>query len=188
MGDTGAFTGEVSGTMLYNFGARYVILGHSERRAQGETNVDVNQKIKSVLAAGLYPILCVGESVRDAEHGYFNLVKDQLSECLHGLTKNWLRKLIIAYEPVWAISSTPGRRDATAEDSYEMAIFIRRVLADKWGRDAAQTRIIYGGSASDRDAEEFLSRGGVDGLLVGRASLSPEKFVKIVAICEALKS
>lgn len=186
-GDVGAFTGEVSTEMLYNLGARYVILGHSERRSL-EDNTVINNKIKSALLAGLRPVLCVGENIRDEEHGYFNFVKEQLEECLRGMPKNSIGKLIIAYEPVWAISSTPGRRDATPADSNEMAIFIRKVITDKFGKDAAKIRILYGGSASDRDAEEFLRHGGVDGLLVGRASLSAEKFSTIVKICEASRS
>lgn len=187
LGDTGAFTGEVSSEMLYLSGARYVILGHSERRARGETDTDINKKIKSALGSGLRPILCVGENMRDEEHGYFNLVKEQLEASLQGISKNSLKNIAIAYEPVWAISSTPGRRDATPEDSSEMAIFIRKVLSDKFGREASRVRIIYGGSVNDRDAEGFLVRGGVDGLLVGRASLSAEKFAKIIKTCEALK-
>ncbi len=182
-GDTGAFTGEISAEMLYELGARYVILGHSERRSL-EDNTIVNKKIKSALAAGLRPILCVGEKVRDTEHSYFNFVKKQIAEGLDGMPKNLIGKLLVAYEPVWAISSTPGRRDATPEDSNEMAIFIRKIMADKFGRDATKIKILYGGSANDRDAEEFLAKGGVDGLLVGRASLSAEKFSKIIRIAE----
>src|SRR3989344_4520029 len=134
-GDTGAFTGEVSSAMLYELGVRYVILGHSERRARGENNDDINKKIKSALSAGLQPILCVGENIRDEEHGYFKIVQEQVENCLAGISKNFMAKIIIAYEPVWAISTTPppagGRWDATAEDSHEMAIFIRKVLADR---------------------------------------------------------
>ena len=185
-GDTGAFTGEISADMLYNLGIRYAILGHSERRSL-EDNVVINKKVKSALSAGLRPILCVGESARDADHGYFNLVKEQLIGCLRGVSKNSVGKVIIAYEPVWAISSTPGRRDALPEDSHEMSIFIRKVLSDQFGRDASGVKIIYGGSANERDAAEFLSRGGVDGLLVGRASLSTEKFSKIIKIAEKIK-
>lgn len=184
--DTGAFTGEVSSAMLYELGVRYVILGHSERRARGENNEDINKKIKNAVMAGLRPVLCVGENIRDEEHGYFNFVKEQLEECLRGIPKTSIGKLTIAYEPVWAISSTPGRRDATAADSNEMVIFIRKIITDKFGRDAAKIKILYGGSASDRDAAEFLTHGGVDGLLVGRASLTPEKFVKIIKIAETI--
>src|SRR3989344_4281864 len=145
-GEIGAFTGQTSSEMLYEAGARYVILGHSEMRALGESNLAVNKKIKSALASGLRPVLCVGENERDLNHGYFSLVKVQLEECLAGISKNSISKIIIAYEPVWALSSTPGRKDATADDSREMAIFIRKILSDKFGKDASKVRIIYGGS------------------------------------------
>ena len=185
-GEVGAFTGEISADMLYDIGARYVIVGHSERRAMGENNNDINKKIKSALSAGLRPILCVGEGMRDENHGYFNLVRIQLEECLLGISKNSISKIIIAYEPVWAISSTPNRKDATSDDSREMAIFIRKILSDKFGSEASGIRIIYGGSVNEKDAEDFLKNGGVNGLLPGKASLNPEKFSKIVKICEAL--
>jgi triosephosphate isomerase len=185
-GDVGAFTGEISAEMLYNIGARYVILGHSEARMLGENNNDINKKIKSALAAGLRPILCVGEKARDADHSYFNLVKTQIEECLAGISKNLINKIIVAYEPVWAISSTVDRRDATADDSREMAIFIRKILFDKFGTETSHVRVIYGGSVNEKDASEFLKYGGVDGLLPGRASLDAKKFLKIIKICETL--
>lgn len=191
-GETGAFTGEVSAEMLYNAGVKYVILGHSERRAMlarlggGDTNEIINKKIKASLSAGLTPILCAGENVRDVDHGYFNLVKKQLQECLVGISKNSISKIIIAYEPVWAISSTLDRKDATPIDSLEMAIFIRKVLSDKFGEEAIRVRIIYGGSVNEKSAEDFLKNGGVDGLLVGKASLDVKKFVEIINIAENL--
>ena len=185
-GETGAFTGEISGEMLYGLGVRYVILGHSERRTLGENNETINKKIKSSLASGLRPILCVGENLRDENHGYFNLVKTQLEECLVGVSRNLVSKIIIAYEPIWAISSTADRRDATPEDSKEMAIFIRKILSDKFGGESAKIKIIYGGSANEKDAESFLRNGGVDGLLPGRASLNAEKFLQIVKIAEKI--
>ena len=181
---SGAFTGRISGEMLYNIGARYVILGHSERRARGEGNNNINKKIKASLSAGLRPILCVGEDMRDESHSYFNLIKTQIEECLFGVSRNLISKIIIAYEPVWAISTTLNRKDATANDSREMVIFIRKILSDKFGADASKMRIIYGGSVNEKDSPEFLKNGGVDGLLVGRASLSAEKFVEIIKICE----
>lgn len=184
-GDVGAFTGEVSTEMLYELGARYVILGHSERSGV-EDRLIVNKKLKSALASGLTPILCVGEYSRDEEHSYFNFVKEMLETSLGGVSKNSIGKIIIAYEPVWAISSTPNRRDATPEDSHEMAIFIRKILADKFGKESAKIKILYGGSANERDAGEFISRGGVDGFLVGRASLSAEKFSTIVNIVDKI--
>jgi triosephosphate isomerase len=185
-GDTGAFTGEVSAEMLYNDGIRYVILGHSERRAMGESNREINGKVKGALVAGLCPILCVGERARGESHDYFNLVQSQLKESLSGVSRNSISKITIAYEPVWAISTTANRKDATPEDSREMAVFIRKVLFDKWGGSASKTRILYGGSVSEKSAEDFLKDGGVDGLLVGRASLDAKKFGEIVKICEAL--
>ena len=185
-GDIGAFTGEISAPMFYSLGVRYVILGHSERRALGENNDDVNKKIKSALPAGLRPILCVGESFRDPDHNYFNLIKTQLEEGLAGISKNSISKIIIAYEPVWAISTTIDRKDATPDDSREMAIFIRKILFDKFGKEASQTRMLYGGSVNEKISEDFLKNGGVDGLLVGRASLDVKKFTRIIKICEAL--
>jgi triosephosphate isomerase (TIM) len=183
-GEVGAFTGEISPEMLYNIGVRYVILGHSERRALGETNALINKKIKSAREAGLTPILCVGESVRDENHSYFSFVKNQIEECLAGVSQKLFSKIIIAYEPIWAISSTLNRQDATATDANEMAIFIRKILFDKFGSDAVGIRIIYGGSANEKDAKDFLQNGGVDGLLPGRASLDAKKFTDIAKIAE----
>ena len=181
----GAYTGEVSADMLYNIGVKYIIVGHSERRAMNESNSDINKKIKASLSAGLRPILCVGENVRDENHEYFNVVKTQLTKCLDGISKNSISKVIIAYEPIWAISSTQNRKNAMPEDSKEMTIFIRKILSDKFGSEASKIRIIYGGSANEKDAEDFLKNGGVDGLLPGRASLDPKKFSQIIKICEA---
>lgn len=185
-GDVGAFTGEVSGEMLYNIGVKYVILGHSERRAMGESNIDINKKVKASMASGLLPILCVGETERDENHGYFNVVKTQIEECLNGIPKNLISKIIVAYEPVWALSSTVNRKDATSGDLREMSIFIRKILFDKFGPEVVKVRIIYGGSVNERDAQDFLKNGSVDGLLPGRASLDARKFSEIVKICEAL--
>jgi triosephosphate isomerase len=188
-GEIGPFTGEVSSSMLSDMGVRYVILGHSERRAMGEDNTLINKKIKASIGAGLRPILCVGETMRDKEHEYFDVVKTQIKECLQGIPKDLISKVIVAYEPVWAISTTPDRKDATPADSLEMAIFIRKILSDIVStKIASGIRIIYGGSVNDRDAGEFLAQGGVDGLLVGKASLDAKKFSKIVEICEASKN
>lgn len=186
--NVGAFTGEVSPEMLYGLSARYVILGHSERRALGETNALVNKKIKGALAEGLTPIVCVGEKERDENHEYYNFIKSQIEECLTGISKNSTAKIIIAYEPIWAISSTEGRRDATPEDASEMTIFIKKVISDKFGANTELPKVIYGGSVNDKDASGFLKDGGVDGLLVGKASLDSKKFTKVIETCEALKN
>ncbi len=186
-GDIGAYTGEISPDMLYNIGARYVILGHSERRSLGETNSDVNKKLKAALSSGLIPIVCVGERERDDNHEYFNIVKEQILECLNKIPRNLISKIIIAYEPIWAISSTANRRDATSADSLEMTIFIRKVLSDISSPEiAADTHVIYGGSVNDRDAEDFLQNGGVDGVLVGNASLNSKKFIEIIKIADKI--
>lgn len=182
--DTGPFTGEVSPSMLYDIGARYVILGHSERRSLGENNNEINKKIKGALYAGLTPIICIGENDRDENHEYFNFVRDQIGECLDGISKNSLSKIIIAYEPVWAISTSMNQRDATAKDCEEMVIFIKKTLSDKFGAKIVLPRIIYGGSVNEKDADSFLKNGGVDGLLAGRASLNVKKFVGIINVAE----
>ncbi len=184
--ESGAFTGEISAHMLYDIGARYVIIGHSERRAMGESNELINRKIKSALSAGLVPVLCVGEKERDESHGYFNIVKNQAEECLSGINKSIVSKVIIAYEPVWALSTTVARHDATASDSQEMSIFIKKILTALFSPQIAQEiKILYGGSVNEKDIEDFLKYGGVDGALVGRASLDPKKFQQIIKICEA---
>jgi triosephosphate isomerase len=187
--DTGAYTGEISGDMLYNIGARYVIVGHSERRnppnGEGETNGDVNKKVKASIGAGLRPILCVGENTRDENHEYLNFVKKQIEECLNGVSKNFIAKVIIAYEPVWAIGK--GALPATPEEFREMNIFIKKILSDKFGvKEASKVKIIYGGSVDEKNALGFIEEGQADGFLPGRASLDPKKFSEIIKICEAL--
>ncbi len=183
-GSTGAFTGQISGEMLSNSGVKYVILGHSERRELGESNILINKKIKGALSFGLTSILCVGDKERDENHEYFNFVKTQIEECLDGIKKEQLSKMIIAYEPVWALSTTVGRKDATPDDSREMSVFIRKILSDKFGVKTKMPRIIYGGSVNDKSCEGFLAKGGVDGALPGAASLNADKFLEIIRIAE----
>lgn len=186
--ESGAFTGEVSPLMLSDFVVKYVILGHSERRALGETNSDINKKIKTALVHGLTPVLCVGESVRGEDHQYLGLVKNQIEEGLNSISKNLVTKVVVAYEPVWAIGKN-ALRSATAEEYREMVIFIKKVLSDKFGINIVEgMRIIYGGSAHPENIHEFLEVGGADGFLVGRDSLDPKKFLEIINICEASKN
>ena len=183
--EKGAYTGEISAEMLDSISVKYVILGHSERRALGENNDNVNKKIKVALSVGFKPIICIGEKERDENHEYFNIVKTQILECLNGISKNLISKMIITYEPVWSISTTINRKDETPEDFFEMSIFIRKVLADKFGIKTEMPRIIYGGSVNEKNAGDFINHKGVDGVLVGNASLYPEKFSEIIKICEA---
>lgn len=186
--DTGAYTGEVSGDMLYDIGVRYVILGHSERRSIlngiGESNETINKKLKASIAAGLNPILCVGENTRDENHEYLSFIKTQLEESLDGVSKNFISKIIIAYEPVWAIGK--GALPARPEEFLEMSIFIKKILSDKFGLKMIEgIKIIYGGSVDEKNTLDFISKGRADGFLVGRASLNEKKFSNIVKICEA---
>lgn len=183
----GAYTGEVSAGMLLGCKVKYVLVGHSERRTLGETNGFINSKVKAVLAAKMVPVLCVGESERDTSMFYLSTVKTQLEECLAGVSKSAIPSLVIAYEPVWAISTTPGHRPATPEDALEMRIYIKKVLADIFGGQAAEkVRILYGGSVDEKNAVGFLVGGQADGLLPGRASLDPKKFAAILKLANGI--
>ncbi|MEK7572328.1 MAG: triose-phosphate isomerase [Patescibacteria group bacterium] len=182
--ERGAFTGEISAEMLSNTGIKYVILGHSERRALGEKNTDVNKKIKASLSLGLAPIVCFGENVRDENHEYLNFVKIQIEEGLNGISKNLISKIIIAYEPIWAIGKD-ATREATPEEFREMSIFIRKILSDKFGaKTVEKLRIIYGGSAHPENVFGFLQEGQAEGFLLGRDSLDPKKFLEIIETTE----
>ncbi len=179
----GAYTGEISAPMLKNLGVKYVIIGHSERRnltAGGDNDEIVNKKIKAVLKFNLIPVLCVGERERDEEMKYLSFIKDQLMIDLRGVQGNMLKKIIIAYEPVWAIGKK-ALREATPGESLEMVIFIKKVLSDIYGVKAVNSlRILYGGSVHPKNAKEFSMGGGVNGFLVGRDSLDLKKFNEII--------
>lgn len=184
---SGAFTGQVSPDMVFNARARYVLVGHSERRAMGETDEEVNMKIRSILQFPLIPIVCVGEKKRDEESHYVKALKMQIKSSLLGLTKEEVGRLVIAYEPVWAIG-TKAKRECTPGECREAVQVIRQVLADLMG-DTVSARaipIVYGGSVNERDAAGFLEDGLVQGVLVGHASLDPKEFIKILKIAEKI--
>lgn len=184
----GAFTGEISAGMLSNFKVSYTIVGHSERRDLGESNEFINKKIKQLLAKNITPVLCVGEKERDGSMFYLGVVKTQVEECLAGIPKTSFSKVVIAYEPVWALSSTENRRDATPEDFEEMRIYIRKIISDIAGAQVGkEMKILYGGSVDEKNAEGFLVHGKADGLLPGRASLTPEKFLGILQVANGIK-
>ena len=176
----GAYTGEVSPLMLRDIGCHYVIVGHSERRRYfGETDAVVQKKVQAALKNQLRPILCIGETLeeRDANHT-FTVLERQLSGGLFGCSAPDAGKIILAYEPVWAIGTG---RNATPEQAQEAHAFIRRWLAKQWGQEAsAKIRIQYGGSVTADNAAVLLSRPDVDGALVGGASLKVESFSAIV--------
>ncbi len=182
----GAHTGELSAAMLCKAGARYVLVGHSERREQGETNSHAARKISNAFDAGLVPILCIGEKVRD-EHGFFlKYIEEQLSESLNGVSKKRIASVIVTYEPIWAIS-TNDLRPATPEECNEMVLYIRKLLAAKIGVGAAKAvPFLYGGSVDAKNCEVFLRHGGVQGLLVGHASLDAKQFTAILQLAEKL--
>lgn len=176
----GAHTGEISPTMLKDIGCSHVIIGHSERRQfYGETDQSINKKAKSAVAAGLTAIVCVGEMLADREGGNAEpVVRGQLAISLEGLTVSDMERIIIAYEPVWAIGTG---KNATPEQAQEMHGYIRRTVAEMHGNDVADSmRILYGGSVKPDNIKELMSRDDVDGALVGGASLDAESFARIV--------
>ena len=176
--DKGAYTGEVSPQMLKSSGTSYVIVGHSERRRHlGETDEMINKKIKTALSAGLKAVLCVGERERNVPN-FQDFVREELQLDLAGVSNRLAKNLLVAYEPLWAIGTgnTPE-----ADDIFEMATYIRRVVFDLIGKRAAfETPILYGGSVSSVNAADFLRAKGVGGLLVGGASLDSKEFLEII--------
>jgi triosephosphate isomerase (TIM) len=176
----GAHTGEVLAMMLRDAGAKYVIVGHSERRqVYGETDATVNRKVAAGLSAGLIVIMCVGETLDQRDQGIAqDLVAGQLSGGLSGLTASDLDRIIVAYEPVWAIGTG---RTATPEQAQEMHAFIRRVFAERHSSNAAaELRILYGGSVKPDNIRGLMSQQDIDGALVGGASLEAKSFAQIV--------
>jgi len=176
----GAYTGEVSAPMVASTGANYVILGHSERRQYyGETSETLRTKVELALAEGLTPIFCIGEVLEERENGtYHDVVKAQIEEALFGLSAEDFGKLILAYEPVWAIGTG---KTATADQAEDMHAFIRGVIADKYGKEVAEnTSILYGGSCKPGNAAELFAKPDVDGGLIGGAALKAEDFMGIV--------
>ncbi|MFB3918576.1 MAG: triose-phosphate isomerase [Candidatus Velamenicoccus archaeovorus] len=178
--DAGAFTGEVSAPMLKELGCGYVILGHSERRQYfHETNEIVNKKLRSALKHGLTPIVCVGESLEEREAGRtFDVIRDHVTNSLKGLDKEEIKKVIIAYEPVWAIGTG---KTATPDQAQEVHRFIRDLLEKAYTREIAdEITIQYGGSVKPGNIKELISQKDIDGALVGGASLDVKSFAEIV--------
>lgn len=180
----GPQTGEVSVGVLKGIGVRYVILGHSERRARGESEASIAVKAQHVLSQGLVPVICVGESERDSEARYLHVLRAQLTAVLGPLQPDERERTVIAYEPVWAIGKSAA--DAiTPRDLHEMVLYIRKALGDLVAPAAiSNMRIIYGGSVDQGNIRLLAEEGGVDGFLVGRASTDPKTFTALV---EALK-
>jgi len=181
-----ASTGEVSASQLAALGAKYVIVGHSERRAFGEDNELIRKKINASLREGLTVVLCVGEVERDSQSKYISFIKEELKTALKGFKKDALKNIVVAYEPVWAIGKK-AKRPASPADALEMSLLIKQVLSDLFGKKHALTvPILYGGSVGPQNTEGFLTEGGMDGLLVGRASRDVEKFSAILNIANEI--
>ena len=183
----GAYTGEISAPMLIDVGCRYCIIGHSERRLHfHETDEQVHKKLSAALANNLTPILCIGETLQQREAGQtFDVIRRQLDGALIDIPLLDAHRMVLAYEPVWAIGTG---RNATPEQAQEVQAFIRQQLAARWEADAAQRiRIQYGGSVTASNAAELLQQPDVDGALVGGASLKAESFSAIVKSAAAAK-
>lgn len=177
----GAFTGEVSIAMLKDLGCTYVVLGHSERRhILCETDQQVNQKTLATLAGGLIPIVCVGELLEEREAGKtLDVIQRQIDGSLAGLSADQMRKVVIAYEPVWAIGTG---KVATPDQAEEVHLALRKILENRYNTETAQSvRIQYGGSVKPDNAKELLAQPDIDGALVGGASLKADQFMGIVA-------
>ncbi len=182
----GAYTGEISAGMIASLGVEYVILGHSERREYyGETSKTLLKKVSEAYAFGLTPIYCVGERLEERESGkHFDVVRQQIEEVVYDLPKEQFEKLIIAYEPVWAIGTG---KTATADQAQEIHAFIREVLRNKYGVLAGATPILYGGSCKPSNAAEIFSKEDVDGGLIGGAALVADDFIGIAKAFDCKK-
>ncbi len=184
--EKGAFTGEVSPPMLKDAGCQYVTIGHSERRQYfGETNETVNKKIKAALAHELTPIMCIGESLKEREKGNtMDKVETQVNSGLEGLGKDEISRIVIAYEPIWAIGTG---ETATPSQAEEVHSFIRKKLTEKYGNEIASYAIIlYGGSVKPANTYSILKENNINGALVGGASLEADSFIQITK--EAIKA
>ncbi|MGQ9504512.1 MAG: triose-phosphate isomerase [Thermogutta sp.] len=183
----GAFTGEISGPMLKDMGCQFVILGHSERRAMGESSEFVNEKVFAALECGLKPIICVGETLHQRrENKTLDVVRRQIDGSLSGLSAEQMSQCVIAYEPVWAIGTG---ENATPEQAEEVQAEIRRLLTERFGKAVADSvRIQYGGSVKASVAADIFQKPNVDGGLIGGASLKADEFLGIVAAAQKVKA
>lgn len=176
--ERGAVTGEIGPGMLSSFGVKYVIVGHSERRALGETDLQINKKVKALLKRKQTPVVCIGERKRDTQGQFFSDVVNQIKALAEGLTALDITRVVIAYEPIWAIGTG---ETATAENVKEMQLFIISTLTKLYERKVAdKVTILYGGSVKASNAKELYYQGGMNGFLVGGASLIPEEFIEII--------
>lgn len=178
----GSYTGEISIPMLEDMKVDYVIVGHSERRSMGESNEIVHKKIKAVLSSGLVAILCIGEKERDSSADYLSFLKEELVVALRLIPKTQLKNLVVAYEPLWTIGKTEDEA-MKSEQVHEMVIFIRKILAERFGKRVAMSvPVLYGGSVEPGNAKDLIKEGEISGFLVGHASLNKDDFNEILKI------
>ena len=178
--ENGAFTGEISPLMLKELDVDYVIIGHSERRQYfNETDETVNKKVKKALEHSIIPIMCVGESLEEREAGDTkSIVKSQVEKGLQGINHEDIKKIVVAYEPIWAIGTG---KTASSEDANEVIAYIREVIKNVSSEDISEEiRIQYGGSVKPSNVEEIMNQSDIDGALVGGASLEPKDFIELV--------
>jgi triosephosphate isomerase (TIM) len=173
----GAHTGLVSAAQVLDAGVRTSIVGHAERREAGESDEVVKKKVAALFALGMLPILCVGEDKRDESGGHFEMIARQLRAAVGGLSPKDALKIIIAYEPRWAIGTSVMMQPSAM---HEMSIFIRKFFVERWGEAGRSVSILYGGSVHDEGVAAMLREAEIDGLLVGRASLEPGEFSLLV--------
>lgn len=173
----GSCTGDMSLAQMKDARCSYALVGHAERRARGESNEDTSAQLQAALTLGLSPILCIGERERSADGRHFAYVKEQLRAAFAGVKAPSIKKLMIAYEPVWAIGAA---KPMTPRDMHEMSIFVRKTLVELLGATAMDTRILYGGAIDATTARPMLEDGDVHGLLVGRASVDATAFKGLI--------
>lgn len=175
---SGPHTGEVTLNQLEDLKVKYLIIGHAERRELGESNELISAKIKNALERKFVPILCIGETERDSKGNYLSYLEEQIVKSLEQISKEEIKKIVIAYEPVWAIGSNKA---VTPEEIHVMNIFIKKILSSIYNRKLAfGVKILYGGSVDPDNCHEILEKGDADGLLIGRASSNPYTFVDIL--------
>jgi len=182
----GSRTGEISVPMVKDLGTTHVIVGHSERRVLGEDTATVAKKARAVVANGLTAVVCVGEHERDEDGVFYDTLSEEIIASLHRVEPAYFTRLIVAYEPLWAIGKSAEEAMSGAQMS-EMAIFIRKVITDAFGADAAQAlSVIYGGSVDASNAQDIIENGRIAGVLPGRASCNPKEFAGILHIADEL--
>lgn len=185
--EVGAFTGELSPLMLADRKIGYSIIGHSERRAMGETSEDVSKKIRMCIKNGIIPIVCVGETERKDDNSHYKVIKKQIKESFAGIPYEALGSILLAYEPVWALSSTKDRHDATPQDAEEMKLFVQKVFADMYGvKKIENLTFLYGGSVDADNVADFMKEKSVDGVLVGSASVDSKEFAQMLKVASSL--